>query len=72
MIDAIHHFKSTWTEPLCLSGSVFLLQPNKRQKDFGVGIMLKGGGTVEPVSKYDIHNLVLANFHSVSDFSEIT
>ena len=39
---------------------------------FGVGIMLKGGGTVEPVSKKDIHSLVRENFHSVSDFSEIT
>ena len=27
--------------------------------------MLKGGGRVEPDSKYDIHNLVLANFHSL-------
>ena len=29
-----------------------------------VGMMLNGGGNVEP-SKYDIHNLVLANFHSL-------
>ena len=28
--------------------------------------MLKGMGTVPPSSKYDIHNLVRANFHSVS------
>ena len=33
--------------------------------------MLKGGGTVEPVSKKDIQSLVRENFHSVSDFSEI-
>ena len=25
--------------------------------DFGVGIILKGGGTVLPSSKYEIHNL---------------
>ena len=35
-------------------------------------MMLKGGGTVEPVSKYDIHNLVRENFHSVSDFWEMS
>ena len=38
---------------------------------FGVGMMLKGGGTVAPVSKYEIQSLVRANFHSVSDFSEM-
>ena len=36
---------------------------------FGVGIMLNGAGTVPPSSKYDIHNLLLANFHSTSAFS---
>ena len=46
--------------------------PNNLQNDLGVGIILKGGGTVDPVSKYEIHNFVRANFHSVSDFSEIT
>lgn len=34
-------------------------------------MMLNGGGTVDPVSKYEIQSFVLANFHSVSDFSEI-
>ena len=32
-------------------------------------MMLKGGGTVPPSSKYEIHNLLLANFHSMSAFS---
>ena len=40
-------------------------------KAFGVGMMLKGGGTVAPVSKYEIQSLVRANFHSVSDFSDM-
>ena len=31
--------------------------------------MLNGGGTVPPSSKYEIHNLLLANFHSMSAFS---
>ena len=35
----------------------------------GVGMMLKGGGTVPPSSKYEIHSLDRANFHSVSAFS---
>lgn len=39
---------------------------NKYTKDLGVGIILKGIGTVPPSSKYDIHSFVRANFHSVS------
>ena len=35
----------------------------------GVGMMLKGGGHVPPSSKYEIHSLERANFHSVSAFS---
>jgi hypothetical protein len=41
----------------------------KYQILFGVGTMLKGAGTVPPSSKYDIHSLLLANFHSTSAFS---
>ena len=29
-------------------------------------LRLNGGGRVEPASKYDIHSLVRANFHSLS------
>ena len=44
---------------------------NKYTKDLGVGIILKGIGTVPPSSKYDIHSFVRANFHSVSACSYI-
>lgn len=35
-------------------------------KDLGLGTMLKGGGRVLPLSKYDSQSLDLANFHSTS------
>ncbi len=62
---------SATSRSLFLSGSGFLLQPRNRHMYLGVGMMLKGGGTVDPDSKYEIHSLVRANFHSVSDFSEM-
>lgn len=40
-------------------------------KCFIFGKMLKGGGSVADSSKYDIHNFVLANFHSVSECCSI-
>lgn len=33
--------------------------------------MLNGGGNVADSSKYDIHNFVRANFHSVSECCSI-
>ena len=40
--------------------------------DLGVGMMLNGGGQVPPSSKYEIHSLERANFHSTSAFSDDT
>ena len=47
------------------------MHPSSRRTDLVVGTRLKGGGTVEPVSKYEIQSLVRANFHSVSAFSDM-
>ena len=78
-VGSIHNFGITLlSEKMliyhrCIHGLMANLINNIGQvPTFGVGIMLKGGGTVEPVSKKDIHSLVRENFHSVSDFSEIT
>lgn len=43
------------------------LIPNKREKtDMGLGMRLKGTGSVPSCSKYENHSLALANFHSTS------
>ena len=54
---------------LFLPQSFTQIQRRRYQMLFGVGMMLKGAGTVPPSSKYDIHNLLRANFHSTSAFS---
>ena len=38
-------------QTLSLGGSCFFMHPKNLRIDFVVGKMLKGGGTVEPVSK---------------------
>ena len=64
-----YNIKWTLLLPLYLSDAFF---PFPRiflrmfTNDFTVGRMLNGGGRVEPASKYDIHSLVRANFHSLS------
>ena len=54
---------------LFLPQSFTQIHRRRYQMLFGVGMMLKGAGTVPPSSKYDIHNLLRANFHSTSAFS---